>query len=305
MGCDRMRYMRETLRDEYMRYAAQYPDMSSLQKPYINISDTLRAYFILADYFTDPTADQKSERMLVGVRDMNLLVSALGRQNVSFAGTVKYSSPLDICATLFLGLVKNHAFLDGNKRTALLTLLYQLDNYGYCPAVPQREFEQLVVATAANQLETKYDKQWKGVPKQYRAVKTDHSVQVISKLLNKMVRKKDNSFHLDITARALIEAINKVPGCSAVVEGRKIKLQRKMAEKRIWIWVQQEAKEYSYAIPYKGDTRTVGAETARKVLDRLHLYDQYPSYSSFIEGEDPRYMLIQQFEGPLRRLKDK
>ena len=60
MGCDRMRYMRETLRDEYMRYAAQYPDISSLQKPYINISDTLRAYFILADYFTDPTADQKA-----------------------------------------------------------------------------------------------------------------------------------------------------------------------------------------------------------------------------------------------------
>lgn len=145
-----MRYMRSDLKDEYKRYRKLYPDVQELHFPLMNISDILRAYFILADYFTDPTADAKSESMLIGIRDMNLLISALGRQNASFGGFTKYTQPLDVCATLFFGLVKNHAFSDGNKRTALLTLLYQLDCYGYCPLAPQKEFEKLVVAVAGN-----------------------------------------------------------------------------------------------------------------------------------------------------------
>lgn len=269
------------------------------------ISDILRAYFILADYFTDPTADAKSESMLIGIRDMNLLISALGRQNASFGGFTKYTQPLDVCATLFFGLVKNHAFSDGNKRTALLTLLYQLDCYGYCPLAPQKEFEKLVVAVAGNSLETQYDKQWRGVDARYRADKTDHSVQVLSKLLKKMTQKKDNSFHIDIPARDFIEAINRIAECSATVDGTKIKFQRIPHEKRRWSLVQPEPKIKNYSIPYKGDTRPIGAGTARDVLNNLGIYDQFPSYSKFVEGVDPRYMLIQQFEGPLRRLKDK
>ena len=57
--------------------------------------------------------------MLIGVRDLNLLGSAIGRQSASFGGKTKYTNPVDICATLFYGLVKNHSFSDGNKRTAL------------------------------------------------------------------------------------------------------------------------------------------------------------------------------------------
>lgn len=302
---DCMRYMREDLKESYNRYVRDYPDLSELHLPLMNVSDILRAYFILADYFTDATADAKVEKMLIGIRDMNLLVSALGRQNAAFAGVVKYDRPLDICATLFFGLVKNHAFADGNKRTALLTLIYQLDCYGYCPSVSNKEFEGLVVAVASNTLEKTYNKQWKSVDKRYRDDNTDRCVQVISKLLKKMTKKKDNSFHIDISAREFIDAINAVPDCTAVVDGAKIKFKRRTKTKAKFGIIKQPDQVLNYAIPYRGDTRPVGAGTARDVLNALHIYEQYSGYASFCAGADPRYMLIAQFEGPLRRLKDK
>lgn len=296
-----MKYMSEQLRNEYKRYCDMYADLDDLNAPLMNISDVLKAYFILVDYFSDPTADAVAEKMLVGIRDMNLMISALGRQNVSFAGKVKYHQPLDICATLFFGLVKNHAFSDGNKRTALLTLLYQLDGYGYYPCVSQKNFEKLVVAVASNQLNTAYEKVWKHVPQKYREDQSDQSVHVISSLLKKMTKRKDNAFHIDIPAIDFINAIDRIEGCSCEVDGAKIKMHREFKRKGIFA----RARNKSYSIPYRGDTRPIKAGTAREVLDQLELYDQYPNYASFIKGSDPRYMLIQQFEAPLRRLKDK
>ena len=81
-----------------------------LDKELINISDILKAYYILADYFTDPSAGQEREKMMVGVRSYNLLSSAVGRQCVEFDGKRKYTDKIDICSTLFFGLVKNHSF---------------------------------------------------------------------------------------------------------------------------------------------------------------------------------------------------
>ena len=123
-----MKYLRNDLREEYERIAKNVPDIEGLQHPLINFSDVLHAYFILADYFTDESSDN-IEHMLVGLRSADLLGSALGRQIVSFGGRKKYTDSIEICATLFYGLVKDHAFHDGNKRTALLTLLYQLTLY--------------------------------------------------------------------------------------------------------------------------------------------------------------------------------
>ena len=53
-----------------------------------------------------------------GVRDENMLESALARPQQLYA----YGDPLpdlaDLAATLAFGLVRNHPFVDGNKRTA-------------------------------------------------------------------------------------------------------------------------------------------------------------------------------------------
>lgn len=297
-----MKYLRSDLLQEYNRFSTQYPDIEDLSTPLMNISDVLRAYFILADYFSDPTATVAVEKMLIGIRDMNLLASALGRQKASFGNVTKYKNPLDICSTLFYGLVKNHAFSDGNKRTALLTLLYQLDCYGYFPKANQKEFEKLVIAVASNDLENNYSfrKLWRHAQsKDY----TDRCVEVISQSLKRMTEKKSASFHMDITARDLVHAFNSIEGCICYIDETKIRIQRTII-KSIHMWKKTEELK-TYTIPYRGMTRIIGAATIREALEVLQMYDQFPSYRTFFEDTDPRYMLIAQFEGPLRRLKDK
>ena len=57
----------------------------------------------------------------------NNLGSAVGRQSTGFGGKSKYQSFERVAATLFYGLVLNHAFENGNKRTALVVLLVLID----------------------------------------------------------------------------------------------------------------------------------------------------------------------------------
>lgn len=296
-----MRYLSHELQIKYERIKGKYPDIEEITNPLMNVSDVLRAYFILADYFTDETAEKEIEPMLVEVLHMDLLISAITRQISSYGGISKYRDPIGITATLFYGLVKNHCFVDGNKRTALLTLLYQLDQFGYIPIAGVKEFESLTVATAANTLQEKFKKEWKkakSIPDE-----TDRRVDTISRCLKRMTRKKDNTFHINITADEFVAALNKIEGCRCYIDGTKIKMERKI-QKRLWL-VKASTETKSYAISYRGKTRTIGAGTIREALSHLELYEQFPNYKSLIEGTDPRYMLIDQFEGPLRRLKDK
>lgn len=55
--------------------------------------------------------------------NLNNFSSAVARQQAGFGNRLKYTSPCEVAATLFYGLALNHAFENGNKRTALVTML--------------------------------------------------------------------------------------------------------------------------------------------------------------------------------------
>lgn len=65
-----------------------------------------------------------------GVRSEELLGSAISRQEVGIGGVLKYESAIENAATLCYGICCNHAFHNGNKRTALVSLLCHLDKNG-------------------------------------------------------------------------------------------------------------------------------------------------------------------------------
>lgn len=65
-----------------------------------------------------------------GVRDGGLLSSALSRPTTSFGGSQKYPTVEMAGAALVHSLVHNHPFHNGNKRTALVSLLAFLDEHG-------------------------------------------------------------------------------------------------------------------------------------------------------------------------------
>ncbi len=53
-----------------------------------------------------------------GVRDMNMLDSAINRPFATFAGSDLYSDIYLKSGALVQSIIKNHPFIDGNKRTA-------------------------------------------------------------------------------------------------------------------------------------------------------------------------------------------
>ena len=81
------------------------------------------------------------------------LSSAVGRQRTGFGGQFKYTTIQEIAATLFYGLCMGHAFENGNKRTALVSMLVLLDRNGVL-LVDNNEHElyDLATGTAAHEL---------------------------------------------------------------------------------------------------------------------------------------------------------
>ncbi len=66
-----------------------------------------------------------------GVRDISLLASAIGRSQATFDNKDLYDNIFDKAAALLQSLLKNHPFVDGNKRTALTSTGIFLKINGY------------------------------------------------------------------------------------------------------------------------------------------------------------------------------
>ena len=65
-----------------------------------------------------------------GVRDFNLLDSALANPFQTFMGKELYKTVEEKGARLGFNLISNHAFLDGNKRIGILVMLTFLEVNG-------------------------------------------------------------------------------------------------------------------------------------------------------------------------------
>ena len=63
-----------------------------------------------------------------GIRSKELLQSAITEPRMSFGGSYLYETIYDMAAAYFYHVVKNHPFVDGNKRTGLLCALVFLEN---------------------------------------------------------------------------------------------------------------------------------------------------------------------------------
>jgi death-on-curing protein len=85
---------------------------------------------------------------LAGIRDLGLLESAVDRPRNRLAYEPK-SSLFELAATLCVGLAKNHPFIDGNKRTALLATCAFLSLNG-CALEPTEEDEVLTMVAVAD-----------------------------------------------------------------------------------------------------------------------------------------------------------
>jgi len=102
-----------------------------------------------------------------GVRETALLESAVAAPQASFAGQSPYKDLAEVAAAYLFYLCRNHPFIDGNKRTALGACIVFLRLNGIEPNADGPEWEDLVLAVAANAIDRNQATQqlWRLLPK--------------------------------------------------------------------------------------------------------------------------------------------
>jgi death-on-curing protein len=85
-----------------------------------------------------------------GIRSQALFESACARPFLTAGGSDVYPDEFSKAAALFHGIISNHCFYNGNKRTALLSTLYFLSEYNYwvenCDDEEMYEFTRQIAA---------------------------------------------------------------------------------------------------------------------------------------------------------------
>ncbi len=86
-----------------------------------------------------------------GIRDENLLESAIETPFQSFGGEELYPSIQAKAARLCYGLVKNHPMIDGNKRIGTHVMLVFLMMNGYELKYTQKELSDTILEVASGE----------------------------------------------------------------------------------------------------------------------------------------------------------
>jgi death on curing protein len=92
-------------------------------------------------------------RMGLYLRDEGLLFSALARPGASAFGVDAYETIELKAAALITSIARNHALLDGNKRTAWVLTVAFLNINGWDLEMTQEEKFDLILAVAPGSLE--------------------------------------------------------------------------------------------------------------------------------------------------------
>jgi death on curing protein len=95
-----------------------------------------------------------------GVRDFGLLESALAQPLMTFAGDDLYPTLVEKAATLCFSIVKNHPFLDGNKRVGHAVMETFLILNGYEIEALTSDQEAVIVGLAAGEVSRELFSDW-------------------------------------------------------------------------------------------------------------------------------------------------
>ncbi len=87
-----------------------------------------------------------------GIRDLDLLKSALGMPGATFNGEFLHTDVYEMAAAYLFHLVKNHPFLDGNKRVGAVAALVFLALNGHDFQAPEDDLAETVLAVARGEI---------------------------------------------------------------------------------------------------------------------------------------------------------
>ncbi len=289
-----MEHIRKILLEDYERVCKIYNTKNDCcDGCVITENDVLMAHYLISDYFLD-----EGEEVVYGVKNYDLLSSAVHRQVTSYGGVDKWTTDYQKMATLLYGLVKNHAFHDGNKRTALLVLLLYMDREKLQLREKQSKLETLVVRIAANTL---YEFE---TYKRYK----DNDVPEILFIADTLKRYTSpvNKRYYSITYAEFNQKLNRFDVKLDNPNGNYINVYQKKKIKKFGFFSSRPKDVKILQIGFPGWKRQINPKAVKEVLKAAHLTAEYGIDSDvFYNGEEPMYVLINEYRDPLSRLKDK
>lgn len=288
-----MENLRTDIRADFERIVKKYNPCKETLADGLSEYEILKAHYIISDYFIS-----EGEEVFFGVKDFNLLSSAVARQSVEFAGIHKWGDCYHKMATLLFGITKNHAFEDGNKRTALLALLLYIDKEGLQLTYKQQVLEDLLIRIAANELSIydRYNKYYVGTE--------DAEVNFIADLIKKYTRKTNRRIYT-ITYEEFNRRLKKFNVWLDNPKGNCINVYRKKEIRKLFV-IKNTQEDRILQIGFPGWKRQVNPKAIRSVLSEAGLTAENGVDSDvFFRDAEPAYELIREYRSPLIRLKDK
>lgn len=95
-----------------------------------------------------------------GIRDLGLLQAAAARPQATFDGKNLYQDVFSKAAALMESIIKNHPFVDGNKRTGITAVGLLLQLNGFRLQTTQDELYRFTMAMAAGEAGAKEAEEW-------------------------------------------------------------------------------------------------------------------------------------------------
>lgn len=283
--------LRKDIQEDFDRVVKLYsPRMETLNGG-LSEYDVLKAHYIVSDYFIS-----EGDQVVYGIKSFDLLSSAVSRQETEFGGIQKWSDEYHKMATLLFGITKNHAFEDGNKRTALLSLLLFIDKNNLQVKYKQTVLELLIVRIAANTLD-----EYAGY--KYYIMKDDPEINFIADKIKAYTRRINKRIYT-ITYAEFNRRLKQYGVWLDNPSKNCINVYRDKIIVRFFFFKKKE-KERILQIGFPGWKRQVNPKAIKSVLQVAGLTPENGVDSDvFFKDAEPAYKLISDFKEPLARLKD-
>lgn len=225
-----------------------------------------------------------------GVKNPHLLESAITRPKTSFGDVQKYGSIELASAALLHSLVHNHPFHNGNKRTALVSLLVSLDNNGLVLYCNQDELYKFVLKVARH-----------GLVPNYASNIEDREVCEIAKWTKSSSRAIERGDRI-ISRRRLLKILRSYECVITEKAAGKLKIERKVRDLKGSNWFKKKFNSLKIIInPGSGDVQISTIKKIRKEL-RLSEEDGIDSMAFYSRDQESIDTFINRYRRTLKRL---
>lgn len=238
-------------------------------RAFLTCDDVLDAHYLICDHFY-----RLGEGIAgFGPKDTNMLSSAVARQLTSAGGAFVYNDIWDIAASLLFGLINDHPFHDGNKRTAFLSSVFFMLENNFTPSVDILQVEDFTVDVA-----------------EFNSKNGRHmEVSEIAPRFKSMFRRVDNRIAYLVTFNEL-KGLLSAHGCS----------MRDPRHNRINIY---RSKRRVAQVGFPDWSKEVSRNAISTIRKSTGLIPENGVDAQvFFNGADPLKELIGQYEEPLKRL---